>query len=629
MVNSYTKHKHKHHNKHKNNEEFSSHEKSINKVILNDKILLEIEQIKEKESLIFKNFLKLLNDNNIVKKAFYNLLFSDIINKINENNYNKNIDEIIEDNYDIIEDYTSGIFNNINNNINITNQIKKGLMIKKKDIQSKIKECNQYIILLKNIYINFLTESIIPIKIDLKMIFDNKKTLFIEDSKDNIILGEFIVRYIFILCDEEYNKTFENLNNLFIPSNFYSHEKLSSFIDEKCDIQEFNKISNIFKYWIFLKCIDLLFSKNSNYETLFNYDELKKYINILSKTKKTDEQKKNEQKKNKQKKKEKSKKKHKGGGDPNIQKFIELKEQQILSGKKTNSNKLNSSALEIIKLLTKCNISIKNENKSINELFLNSFKSNIRNYFKLQFEKKGNYNKLAKNISVKDPFYESDKLDIKYIFKLDNHNNKLSVMNIFNNNRKLKYNFVYSSQILLDRKNDVEKFSNKFKKNLIIILLNLYLIKKDIYENYLKVLELIFNSNNVEENNSNENYNENDNENNNENDNENNNENNNTNENNNLNENMNTNQYNKTFQRNRQNNRQNNTQQINNSRNFNLNVINVNNKNNIKELIKKFTKNKHDLEKFKSNISLYEKKKIELNNLEKQIIVQKYLSKKK
>ena len=638
MVNSSfkkSKNKQKKYNKMNKEQNNKEKNKSTNNIELNNKVLLEIEQIKEKENLIFQYFLNLVNSNSIVKKAFYNLLFSDIINKINENNYNIDIQTIIENNYDIIENYTSNIFNNINNNINITNQIKKGLLLKKKEIKSNIKECNQYILLLKNIYINIITESIIPIKINLKLNFDNKKTLIIEDNIDNIILGEFIVRFIFVLCDQEYkdNKTFENLNNLFIPSKFYSSEKLSSFIDENNNINDFNKIDNIFKYWIFLKCIDLLFSRNSNYEMLLNYDELKKYINLLSKTKKTDEQKKkDEQKKDEQKKNSKKKKKKHKGGDFNLNE-LRRKKQELLNKLKNNkknvSNKLNSSAIEIIKLFTKCNVSINNENKSINELFSRAFKNNITKYFKNEFINKGNYNKPAKNISVKDPFYPSDKLDIKYIFKLENNNDKLTIENIFNNDKKLKYNFVYSSQILLDKKDNVEKFSNEFKKVLVIILFNLYLIKKNIYENYLKILESLFNNN--RENNNNENYNNENNNNENYNNENGNNENGNNENGNNINE-SNINQSINNVKYNRSNKNINNNKNMNNNKSY-INKINKNNTinntiNNTNTLIKKFAKDKHNLEKFKSNISLYEKKKIELNNLEKKIMIQKYLSKK-
>jgi hypothetical protein len=111
-----------------------------------------------------------------------------------------------------------------------------------------------------------------------------------EPEKFNITLSEFIARYIFSTINQEksvnFNKTNEKENRLkdiFNPTNFYSSEKINSYIDNN-KIVGFNLIDNNFKYWyVLITLIRQIINKNSNYEIIFNKTEREKYIkNILT-----------------------------------------------------------------------------------------------------------------------------------------------------------------------------------------------------------------------------------------------------------------------------------------------------------------------------------------------------------
>ena len=97
MVDTYYKEKHNPKSVQKNNPKSMSNTKSENKspkIIINEKTMNEFEKIKEKESLIFKDLMELINNDPKIKKAFYYLLFSDIINNIGENDYDLDIIKI-------------------------------------------------------------------------------------------------------------------------------------------------------------------------------------------------------------------------------------------------------------------------------------------------------------------------------------------------------------------------------------------------------------------------------------------------------------------------------------------------------------------------------------------------------
>ena len=147
---------------------------------------------------------------------------------------------------------------------------------------------------------------------------------------------------------------------------------------------------------------------------------------------------------------------------------------------------------------------------SLKSIYLNKFNNNIKKYFKNKLEdklknKKNNNNKLTQKASLimlENPFYNNDEIPLRNIIK----NNKLnsnaqhtysSLINLFDNS-ELKYSFYYSCEMLLENENkeDLFKFIDKFKFNLILILFNLYLIKKNIYENYLVTINRLFNINN-------------------------------------------------------------------------------------------------------------------------------------
>ena len=132
--------------------------------------------------------------------------------------------------------------------------------------------------------------------------FENKSVLYMKDYKEySIILGEIMTRYIFSSVNNGINKK----NGVNTVDEFYDNAKIRSFVDyeksnlntDKVVFNSFSKINNNFKYWlIFLFLIGYMFDKNSNYETIFNYNMLKKHIEKLLKKKSKNSDKKNKKK---------------------------------------------------------------------------------------------------------------------------------------------------------------------------------------------------------------------------------------------------------------------------------------------------------------------------------------------
>ncbi len=523
-----------------------------------------IDKIKENTKYLLEHFIKLSNSNINIKKSLYYFLFSDII-VIKENiDFNDiNMFDIYQNYSIVIDNYFAETMNSISTqstNINIYEQIKSASINNVKNIKLKIKECDEHINILKNIYLSHISTTYFPTKNDStnKLKFENKKTLLIDGYPNYaFILGEAFIRYIYILTHYKIdnNTDFQYISNLYQTDNFYNCDCINNYIDENNNIKNFTDIYYLSKYWIFLKFISFVFFKKADYELLFNSDELKKYINLLIKINETNVTK-SKTKKNKAKKREGTKgfknilkrggKKLYIGGELPSNIYEEIKnnmtneqKKQLLEklGKTLNGenedennnedknisnvmyalfnpkNKISSGsnisteAKIIIELFSKCYVTFKNEIVTLYSIFFNRFTNNIRSYFIKELEIKygSNVNNQqvkqtirdtkATDITLQNPFginvlsfskiinvNKSDKItDIRHaITKLTNNNLKLSFINI--------------SELLLNENNynDLNIFSGNFKYNLSIILFHLYILKKNIYQEYLKQILVFF-----------------------------------------------------------------------------------------------------------------------------------------
>ncbi len=527
-----------------------------------------IDKIKENTKYLLEHFIKLSNSNINIKKSLYYFLFSDII-VIKENiDFNDiNMFDIYQNYSIVIDNYFAETMNSISTqstNINVYEQIKSASINNVKNIKLKIKECDEHINILKNIYLSHISTTYFPTKNDStnKLKFENKKTLLIDGYPNYaFILGEAFIRYIYILTHYKIdnNTDFQYISNLYQTDNFYNCDCINNYIDENNNIKNFTDIYYLSKYWIFLKFISFVFFKKADYELLFNSDELKKYINLLIKINETNVTKSKTKKnraKDKAKKREGTKgirnifkrggtKKYIGGELPsNIYEEIknnmtnEQKKQLLeklgktLNGENEDENNnedknisnvmyalfnpknkissgsnISTEAKIIIELFSKCYVTFKNEIVTLYSIFFNRFTNNIRSYFIKELEIKygSNVNNQqvkqtirdtkATDITLQNPFginvlsfskiinvNKSDKItDIRHaITKLTNNNLKLSFINI--------------SELLLNENNynDLNIFSGNFKYNLSIILFHLYILKKNIYQEYLKQILVFF-----------------------------------------------------------------------------------------------------------------------------------------
>jgi len=276
---------------------------------------MNIEKIKKDSKDEFDNLCKFFDDDkNNIKKCFYYLLFKDLIQIKDDEYKNINSKDFVENSNSILLNYLDNIYFKISNNQPELLPILKENIIKKNDeIKLKLKECETHMDILKKIYDNILLLEYLPIKNDIKFSFENKTVLTITEPENfNIILSEFITRYIFSVIREksknssnnnssilpktnakenntknntENNKSNEDsltfskestLEDIFDPNNFYSDDKINSYIHDNKGVK-FSLIDNNFKYWyVLITLIGQIISKNSKYDIIFNKIERNK-----------------------------------------------------------------------------------------------------------------------------------------------------------------------------------------------------------------------------------------------------------------------------------------------------------------------------------------------------------------
>jgi hypothetical protein len=184
----------------------------------------------------------------------------------------------------VISTYLENVFDKISSNENISiEEFKKSVQLKVNEIKNKIKECDNDMNLLKNEYMQMNIGKYLEIESKIKLIFDNKNVLNMKkNDKYAIILGEFFARYLFNSVKYKNNN---NVDRDYSKEEFYSSENINSYFDETTmKVNDFPDINNNFKYWnILILLIYQLFNSKSNYNALFNFNELKNHIGVLLK----------------------------------------------------------------------------------------------------------------------------------------------------------------------------------------------------------------------------------------------------------------------------------------------------------------------------------------------------------
>lgn len=510
---------------------------------------MNIEKIKKDSKDEFDNLCKFFdNDNNNIKKCFYYLLFKDLIQIKDEEYKSISSKDYVENSNSILLHYLDNIYFKISNNQpELLPILRENIIKKNNEIKLKLKECESHLDILKKIYDNILLLEYIPITNDIKFLFENKTVLNISEPENfNIILSEFIARYIFSTINKESSKKSEKNNNsillseensnedsilaseknsketlennlnstkihnyftnentledIFNPKNFYSYKRINSYIDNNT-IVEFNYIDNNFKYWfILISLIGQIINKNSKYEIIFNKIERNKYINNILIPKKEDIKKKNVTKKKVIKR---------GGGNHRkvlqsvLNKYSKDKKSSNvpipIKGKVTGIIQpkiLNSSSVKKVynSIFASCYIN----NSDLKTIYIDSYKKNIKNYFinfiDNTYKDDYDYNK---DSEFPNPF-NKQRIKLNKIINIKDKEtiNKKDLKTRINQGEIIFDIFEFLINYLSSNNTkEIDDFVSKVKKKLILILYKLYQIKSVIYKNYISIINSLFDLN--------------------------------------------------------------------------------------------------------------------------------------
>jgi len=426
----------------------------------------------------FEECIPILNAENNAKDSFCYFLFNDLINIGSLNNID--IDDIISNSKSILYDNLNNIYNDISNaNQELLIEFQNKLIKQQSIAINKVKECNDHLKLLKNIYINEFIGSYITInKNSINFNIENKKVLVIDNIKNQLILGEFFSRFLFNLIISDVT----GISIIRLSTIFYDPTIINDYIDTtNFKINNFNDISINFKYWfILIFLIGHIFSKNSPFDTIFNGKQLDKLINdILTEDKK------------KEKKKDEKKKRTttitRGGSRNNII------HRQITEKKKYNSNNITNYKSKYNTFLK--DITTTYNNESLDRIYKIPFHRNMKDIFTQQLLSI----RINLNMKFKNPFNNNDipLKDLLPNFKNSPPAQAITSTNILPKMDNIKFDIYESLNLLknINNKNEINDFLNKLKKKLILLLFFLYDIKKNIYEEYNESITEIFNLN--------------------------------------------------------------------------------------------------------------------------------------
>ncbi len=466
-----------------------------------------LSTLKEFENCIIENKNKGNKDDLIY---YINLLYFDTISSQDLKNIENNEELLLalmknpESYFEVsFEKIFSEINNSNENNILFKNKFKSTLRTQYVDIQKKIKECDEHINILNELFIQKELMQKIPLTSQEKKKFELKNKKVLIYTQQNNVYGELFSRYIFSLLDNPNNT--ENT----LPQNFYDENKIFNFLNEekissmnnnsfngeyssiKDTIKPFIEWSTLLKFWlIYLLIFEKMFEKDSNIEEI---TDIKHIMELAKKTREYksdgDGKKKNKSKKDKKKK----------GGKKNLS--IQNIAKEVFKKKQQKNQKKGyhfSSEANRFKELMKNKILIhflrnnSNQKKNLND---------ILNEGLLLEKEKTFYSKIISipysydsiriifDIEDKDSNLKLDKLITDKNLREDiKRNPKENTKDNFINNI-IKNIRIYQSLYAFKNENSVyiKDFLKKVYDKILFIYYFLYLKKKMIYTTYLEI----------------------------------------------------------------------------------------------------------------------------------------------
>lgn len=399
----------------------------------------------------------------------------------------------------------SEISNSNNNNSLFKNKFKQALRIQYNDIQKKIKECNEHIKELNELYIQeelYLKVPLTSIE-KKKFILKNKNVLVYTQSSNKY--GELFARYILSMIfspqDSEYS----------LPDNFYDESKIFDFLyDGNQNVKPFNEWNNLLKYWIvYVLIYEKMFEKESNIDDITQIQPLFNLAKNIREYKSKGDQK--QQQKQGQKPQQQGQRpqgqqgqkpqqqgQQRGGIKMNNIKNYLKKNKKKKEKEKEKGYEFSADANKYKELMKKIIIKKINSDKSFNDIINDETLANrIGSYYEINYIQGENSIPLIFDPNDKDSNIKLEKLILKKEKAKDGEKQNKSKEEII---KKLKEKIkIYQSLYTYKNTNqeEIKRFLNQLYKMMIYYYMFLYYKKKMIYNKYLEIFSKYLSSHNI------------------------------------------------------------------------------------------------------------------------------------
>ncbi len=403
----------------------------------------------------------------------------------------------------------SEISNSNNNNSLFKNKFKQALRIQYNDIQKKIKECNEHIKELNELYIQeelYLKVPLTSIE-KKKFILKNKNVLVYTQSSNKY--GELFARYILSMIFSPQNSEYS------LPDNFYDESKIFDFLyDVNQNVKPFNEWNNLLKYWIvYVLIYEKMFEKESNIDDITQIQPLFNLAkNIREYKSKGDQKQQGQQQKQGQKpqgqqgqkpqqqqgQKQQGQQQRGGGFENAVKKFVKTETKKKKEKEKEKGYEFSADANKYKELMKKIIIKKTTGDKSFNDIINNdTLENKIGSYYNINYIQGENSIPLIFDPNDKDSNIKLEKLISKKEKAKDAEKQNKSKEEII---KKLKEKIkIYQSLYTYKNTNqeEIKRFLNQLYKMMIYYYMFLYYKKKMIYNKYLEIFTKYLTSHNI------------------------------------------------------------------------------------------------------------------------------------
>ncbi len=403
----------------------------------------------------------------------------------------------------------SEISNSNNNNSLFKNKFKQALRIQYNDIQKKIKECNEHIKELNELYIQeelYLKVPLTSIE-KKKFILKNKNVLVYTQSSNKY--GELFARYILSMIFSPQNSEYS------LPDNFYDESKIFDFLyDVNQNVKPFNEWNNLLKYWIvYVLIYEKMFEKESNIDDITQIQPLFNLAkNIREYKSKGDQKQQGQQQKQGQKpqgqqgqkpqqqqgQKQQGQQQRGGGFENAVKKFVKTETKKKKEKEKEKGYEFSADANKYKELMKKIIIKKTTGDKSFNDIINNdTLENKIGSYYNINYIQGENSIPLIFDPNDKDSNIKLEKLISKKEKAKDGEKQNKSKEEII---KKLKEKIkIYQSLYTYKNTNqeEIKRFLNQLYKMMIYYYMFLYYKKKMIYNKYLEIFTKYLTSHNI------------------------------------------------------------------------------------------------------------------------------------